>query len=637
MSTFLQVEQATPSVPAATQHLSYFKADGFLYTLNSAGQERKIVDSTNGLDAAQVTYTAAGVGAVATTSKLKLDQWATIKDFGGVGDGITSNTTAMANAITAITTPNGTVLFPNATIDGVNAATGDSWVGTLPATYAGTLEYLSRTGVNLFGDPNTAAGIAERLTTCGMHSIRGQGNGSHASYINSLYSLSFNPVGSGAAGPTASDDTLLVSNIKQGYLAGTTVQGEINGIYVVVRQGGAVGGGSDSAGILVDNAVVGTAGYCASMETQASLLTVVTGAVTKGIQTQIGVIDGVNAVYNGFFARADVGALTDAYRCDTNGGTWTNFLHFMAAGVNRFSMDNTGKMTWGTDTFLQRSAAATFLMPATGATLNLGNVAVAGSPGFNFFSSGLAAGGDGYIYCSGGTASADTGTIHFGSAIVVMDGGTNLTLAPGTTTLSPLIYTSGTNMTTPTAGVTEFDGVNYYKTIDTTSGRAAVPIRQHFRLTVDSGTVGPAIANFFGATSNIPLVANAYYEIEIVCYFLKTTTEILTWTFTNSAAPTSQNIAWEQSPITGIVAPPGTATLLSGQFRGDATAARTVAAGSLTTAVDHYMKCRIWLKNGTGTSLKIQVTSPAGTVTPRLGSYWTCTRIATGNTGTFAA
>jgi hypothetical protein len=62
-----------------------------------------------------------------------------------------------------------------------------------------------------------------------------------------------------------------------------------------------------------------------------------------------------------------------------------------------------------------------------------------------------------------------------------------------------------------------------------------------------------------------------------------------------------------------------------------------VAAGSLTTAVNHFMHCKIFLKNGTGTSLKIQCANPAGSITPLLGSQWTSVRIPTANTGTFAA
>jgi hypothetical protein len=210
-------------------------------------------------------------------------------------------------------------------------------------------------------------------------------------------------------------------------------------------------------------------------------------------------------------------------------------------------------------------------------------------------------------------------------------------IAAGTTTVAPMRMASGTNLTSAAAGVHEFDGVQFYKTIDTTSGRGAVPVEQYFHLTADGSTIS-TIANFFGSTSNISLVASAYYEIEIEVFFLNTTAGTVTWTLTNSAAPTSQNIDFEMSPITGIVAPPGTATSLRGQFEKDATAAKAFTTGTLTDAVEHFARFKIKLQNGTGTSLKIQATkNVGGTITPRLGSRWIARRMSPNNIGTFAA
>jgi hypothetical protein len=214
-----------------------------------------------------------------------------------------------------------------------------------------------------------------------------------------------------------------------------------------------------------------------------------------------------------------------------------------------------------------------------------------------------------------------------------------LLLAAGTTSVAPQKFTSGTNLTTAAAGAQEFDGVNYYSTIDTTSGRGAIPVEQYFHLTAAGGTIS-TIANFFGATSNISLVANAYYFIDIYCWFLNTTAGTVTWTFTNSAAPTSQNIEYEMSPLTGIAAPAGSAAAnLCGQIYNDATAAKALTTtGTLTTAVNHFARFRIYLQNGTGTSLKIQATKlVGGTITPGINSYWFARRISPNNIGTFAA
>lgn len=211
---------------------------------------------------------------------------------------------------------------------------------------------------------------------------------------------------------------------------------------------------------------------------------------------------------------------------------------------------------------------------------------------------------------------------------------TNPTTAAGTTALPSLTLTGGTNLTTAIAGAIENDAVALYGTTNTTDGRAHIPSRQHFRLTADGANI-TTIANYFGSTSNISLVSGATYYIEIFLVFTKTTAEALTITLTNTAAPTSQNIVWQQSPITGLVAPPGTATMLTGYTQGDTTAALAITTGSLTTAVKHWINIKVELTNATGTSFKIQATNPAGSITPLRGSYWTATRIPIGNTGTF--
>lgn len=217
--------------------------------------------------------------------------------------------------------------------------------------------------------------------------------------------------------------------------------------------------------------------------------------------------------------------------------------------------------------------------------------------------------------------------------------GTSLAVAAGTATISPFGLTSGTLNTVAVAGVYEYDGTSSYITNETSSGRGLVPVEQIFHLAADGSGI-TTIANFFGTTSNISLVSGGYYEIEIVLYYVMgATASVVTWTLTNSAAPTSMDLYYEMCPITGMVAPPGTATMLVGQILGGVTAAQTVVTGSLTGGTNQYARFRIMLKNGTGTSLKIQATETTQTtsLTPKLGSYWKCKRIPAGNVGAFAA
>ena len=78
--------------------------------------------------------------------------------------------------------------------------------------------------------------------------------------------------------------------------------------------------------------------------------------------------------------------------------------------------------------------------------------------------------------------------------------------------------------------------------------------------------------------------------------------------------------------------------MLRGQIVKDATAALAITSGTLTDAVNHYTRIRIWLQNGAGTNLKIQATkNVGGTITPRQESFWIARRVAAGNVGTFAA
>jgi hypothetical protein len=200
---------------------------------------------------------------------------------------------------------------------------------------------------------------------------------------------------------------------------------------------------------------------------------------------------------------------------------------------------------------------------------------------------------------------------------------------------APLKFTSGTNLTTPEAGAVEYDGVNTYITNETTSGRGSIPVEQYFLLTAAGAAIGTVNANYFGVTSNISLVSGGYYEIDIYCYFLKTTASTVTWTFTNSSAPTSMDIHYDFSAASGIVTNAAATSLFGDQYNLIATAP-TVVTAALTTGVNHYAHFKIILLNGTGTSLKIQSKCASGTMTPGIGSRWYCKRISTSNVGTFA-
>jgi hypothetical protein len=225
----------------------------------------------------------------------------------------------------------------------------------------------------------------------------------------------------------------------------------------------------------------------------------------------------------------------------------------------------------------------------------------------------------------------------------VFVGGTINTVA-GTSTVAPIDMNSGTLLTTQNAGSFEYDGAAAYFTPDTTIGRGFIPATSTARLTAAGTAITSTTANFFGTTSNIPLVANAFYEIDIYAIGLKgSTAGTVTWTFTNTAAPTNMLVDYEQSPLSGQAAPPGSVTALTNiNFRGTTTttsATYNFTTGTLAASVNHYFRFKIFLQNGTGTSLKIQMSAGNGnaSVTPQAGSVYFVRRLPGANTGSFAA
>jgi len=265
-----------------------------------------------------------------------------------------------------------------------------------------------------------------------------------------------------------------------------------------------------------------------------------------------------------------------------------------------------------------------------------GNLLVGSATSTGTASQALQVTGGAYVSGSVGIGTTNpTAKLNIGAGTSTAAGNAPLKIGAGTTI---------TLLTTPEAGAVEYDGAVSYFTPDTTIGRGFIPATSTFRLTAAGGAITNTIANFFGTNSNIPLIANAFYEIDIYMLGLKgSSAGAVTWTLTNTAAPTSMFVDYEQSPLAGIAAPPGAVTALTTlNFRGSTTtttAAYTFNTGSLAASVTHYFRFKLLLRNGTGTSLKIQLTAASGNaaVTPQAGSVWFARRLPDINTGTFAA
>jgi len=117
--------------------------------------------------------------------------------------------------------------------------------------------------------------------------------------------------------------------------------------------------------------------------------------------------------------------------------------------------------------------------------------------------------------------SAGAGAIPTWSAAGGFTGGTltsNLTVAAGTTSLSPLTFQSGTNLTSATAGAMEYDGKVIYST---PVSRGVSPSMMYYRLNSDlAGSNVNTNQSIFGV--GVTLQASTVYTFQLTIAFTRT-------------------------------------------------------------------------------------------------------------------
>lgn len=122
------------------------------------------------------------------------------------------------------------------------------------------------------------------------------------------------------------------------------------------------------------------------------------------------------------------------------------------------------------------------------------------------------------------TLPTQTGTLVSGTATA------NAVIPAGTTAVAPVLLTSGTNLTSATAGAVEYDGKVIYGTPLGTQ-RGIVPTQQYYRLNADlAGANATGAQNVFGVS--VTLSASTVYEFSM--YFI----------LNKTAGTTSHNISF---------------------------------------------------------------------------------------------
>ena len=230
----------------------------------------------------------------------------------------------------------------------------------------------------------------------------------------------------------------------------------------------------------------------------------------------------------------------------------------------------------------------------------------------------------GFTPVAGGPTVGVTGNIYTSNALQT------------TNVFASNVFFSSVGLGTATAGEVLYN-TYLYSTLNTTSGRGAVPVQQTYRLTGTPASVTALTPYYFfssAATTSstaINLEASSVYDIEMHCYFSKVTNAgTIVWTLIASSAPTLMSGWYQANPITGV----GSGTPTTGYAASQAsTTAAFPATGSLSIA-NHSFLFKIQVITNLATSFDIQATQSATGFTPIVGSYYRVTKIAT-TTGAF--
>ena len=217
------------------------------------------------------------------------------------------------------------------------------------------------------------------------------------------------------------------------------------------------------------------------------------------------------------------------------------------------------------------------------------------------------------------TLPTQTGTIISGSTAA------NAVIPAGTTALAPILLTSGTNLTSATAGAIEYDGKVVYGTPIGTQ-RGIVPTQQYYRL--DSALAG---ANATGAQSlfgvGVTLSASTVYEFEIVYVLTKTagaTAHFVSISFGGTA--TVNNILWQALGMTAAGPLPSTQAIAgtSSVVATNSTAAVQIAPTVATAGYINFTTIKGTVSINAGGTFIPQYTlsaAPGGAYSTAIGSY----------------
>ena len=208
--------------------------------------------------------------------------------------------------------------------------------------------------------------------------------------------------------------------------------------------------------------------------------------------------------------------------------------------------------------------------------------------------------------------------------------------AVGTTSLAPIDFQTGTNLTTAAQGSLEFDGNLLYITGNTTTGTGRGVILSPQFNTLAAGASVASGASFFTATKRPALLAGHVYHFKYFLKFAKATPGTVTFSFSNTATTTLNLNATAILQTQGASFTSGTNANI---ININATAATTTTSAA-SFSIGNNANMAVYIEGTViptaNTRLDLLTTTSAGTVTSQLGSNYIFTDLGAANSGNIA-
>lgn len=229
---------------------------------------------------------------------------------------------------------------------------------------------------------------------------------------------------------------------------------------------------------------------------------------------------------------------------------------------------------------------------------------------------------------SGGVINFNNGnvTLTHGSAVLTIAGG-GLVLAAGTTTLAPLKFQAGTNLTTAEDGAMEMDATNLYGTVDA-GNRGYIPIKHFIRQaasrTVPNDTNENAI--FDSVTNGRITLETGVYSFEGIFYLtgMSFTAGNLALDILGAGTATVTNWLYHAWGIDNAI--PTNANAHTGSFSITQQSVASVVTGVASTAMAFSVRGTFEV-TGAGTMIPSLTLVTAAGATLAAGSYLSLERI----------